>query len=164
LLLLLIPREGGANQEIREENSMTTKAKNGDKVKVHYTGRFKDGKIFDSSIEREPLDVEIGAAQVIKGFEDALVGMQEGEKKSVEISPEAGYGQPDPALLIEIPNANIPEGINPEPGMKLRLADNKGQSVMVTVTEIGDGSIRLDANHPLAGKVLVFDLELMNIL
>jgi peptidylprolyl isomerase len=143
---------------------MTTKAKNGDKVKVHYTGRFKNGKIFDSSIEREPLDVEIGAAQVIKGFEDALVGMQEGEKKSVEISPEEGYGQPDPALLIEIPNTNIPEGINPEPGMKLRLADNKGQSVMVTVTEIGDESIRLDANHPLSGKILVFDLELVNIL
>lgn len=142
---------------------MTTKAKNGDKVKVHYTGRYKDGEIFDSSIKREPLDVEIGAAQVIKGFEDALVGMQEGEKKRVEISPEEGYGMPDPALLIEIPNANIPEGINPEVGMKLRLGDKTGQSVMVTVTEVGGESIHLDANHPLAGKVLVFDLEMVSI-
>ena len=142
---------------------MTTKAKNGDKVKVHYTGRYADGKVFDSSVEREPLDVEIGAAQVIKGFEDALLGMQEGERKTVEISPEEGYGFPDPALLIEIPNADIPKEITPEIGMKLRLADKEGKSVMVTVAELGDESIKLDANHPLAGKVLVFDLELVSI-
>lgn len=143
---------------------MTTAVKNGDKVKVHYTGRFEDGKVFDSSAGRDPLAVEVGAAQVIKGFEDALVGMQEGERKTISVSPEEGYGLPDPALLIEIPNANVPEGFTPEVGMKLRLSDKKGQSVMVTVTEIGDESIRMDANHPLAGKTLVFDLELVSII
>ncbi len=142
---------------------MAKTVKNGDKVKVHYTGRFEDGRVFDSSIEREPLDVEIGGAQVIKGFEDGLVGMQEGEKKTISISPEEGYGQRDPALLIEIPNTNIPDGMNPEIGMKLRLADKNGQSVMVMVTDVREESIQLDANHPLAGKVLVFDLELVSI-
>ena len=142
---------------------MKSTVKNGDKVKVHYTGRYEDGKVFDSSTDREPLDVEVGAAQVIKGFEDALLGMREGEKKTISISPEEGYGLPDPALLIEIPKANIPKEITPEVGMKLRLADKNEQSVMVTVSEISEEAIKLDANHPLAGKVLVFDLELVSI-
>jgi len=142
---------------------MKITVKNGNKVKVHYTGRFEDGKVFDSSVDREPLDVEVGTAQVIKGFEDGLLGMQEGERKTISVSPEDGYGLPDPALLIEIPNANIPKDFTPKIGMKLSLADKKGQSVMVTVTEIGDESIQLDANHPLAGKTLVFDLELVSI-
>ncbi len=142
---------------------MKSTAKTGDKVKVHYTGRYEDGKVFDSSSDREPLDVEIGASQVIKGFEDALVGMREGEKKTISISPEEGYGLPDPVLLIEIPKANIPTGITPEVGMKLKLADKNGKSVMVTVSEIAEEAIKLDANHPLAGKVLVFDLELVSI-
>ncbi|UCE41618.1 MAG: peptidylprolyl isomerase [Candidatus Aminicenantes bacterium] len=142
---------------------MANTVKKGDKVKVHYTGRFEDGKVFDSSVDREPLDVEVGGAQVIQGFEDGLVGMQVGEKKTISVSPEEGYGQCDPALLIEIPNANIPEGVTPEIGMKLKLGDSKGQSVMVTVTDVGEESIQLDANHPLAGKVLVFDLELVSI-
>jgi FKBP-type peptidyl-prolyl cis-trans isomerase 2 len=142
---------------------MTTTVKNGDKISVHYTGKYEDGQVFDSSIDRDPLEIEVGTAQVIKGFEDALVGMAKGEKKTVTIPPDQGYGQYDPALLIEIPNANVPENVNPEVGMKLKLSDSKGQSVMVVVTEIADESIKLDANHPLAGKVLVFDLELINI-
>jgi peptidylprolyl isomerase len=142
---------------------MTTTVKNGDKVKVHYTGKFEHGEVFDSSENRDPLDVEVGAAQVIKGFEDALVGMEEGEKKTISIPPDQGYGPHDPSLLIDIPNAQIPKEVTPEVGMKLRLNDDKGQSVLVTVSEIGEESIKLDANHPLAGKVLVFDLELINI-
>jgi peptidylprolyl isomerase len=143
---------------------MTTTVKNGDRIKVHYTGKYEGGEVFDSSVDRDPLEVEVGAAQVIKGFEDALVGMEMGEKKTVTIPPDQGYGQYDPALLIEIPNANVPENVTPEVGMKLKLSDSKGQSVMVVVTEIADESIKLDANHPLAGKVLVFDLELVNII
>ena len=142
---------------------MAKTVKNGDKIKVHYTGKYEDGQVFDSSVDRDPLEVEVGAAQVIRGFEDALVGMEKGEKKMVTIPPEQGYGQYDPALLIEIPNSNIPENMTPEVGMKLRLTDDKGKSVLVVVTEIGENSIKLDANHPLAGKVLVFDLELVNI-
>jgi FKBP-type peptidyl-prolyl cis-trans isomerase 2 len=147
----------------REDMNMAKKVKNGDKVKVHYVGRFEDGKIFDSSIAREPLDIEVGGAQVIQGFEDGLKGMEEGEKKTISISPEKGYGQRDPALLLEIPKKNFPDEIKPEVGMKLRLADKKGQAVTVTVTDVGDKSIQLDANHPLAGRVLVFDLELVSI-
>ncbi len=143
---------------------MANKVTNGDKVKVHYTGKFEDGKVFDSSVDRDPLDVEVGAAQVIKGFEDALLGMEKGDKKTITIPPDQGYGPYDPALVIEMPNANIPKDITPEIGMKLRLSGDKGQSVMVVVSEIGDESVKLDANHPLAGKVLVFDLELVNIL
>jgi peptidylprolyl isomerase len=142
---------------------MTTTVKNGDKISVHYTGKYEDGQVFDSSIDRDPLEIEVGTAQVIKGFEDALVGMAKGEKKTVNIPPDHGYGQYDPALLIEIPKSNVPENMTPELGMKLKLSDNKGKSVLVVVTEIGDESIKLDANHPLAGKVLVFDLELVNI-
>lgn len=142
---------------------MTTTVKNGDKISVHYTGKYEDGQVFDSSIDRDPLEIEVGTAQVIKGFEDALVGMAKGEKKTVTIPPDNGYGQYDPALLIEIPKSNVPENMTPELGMKLKLSDDKGKSVLVVVTEIGDESIKLDANHPLAGKVLVFDLELVNI-
>lgn len=143
---------------------MTTAVKNGDRIRVHYTGKYEDGEVFDSSVDRDPLEVEVGAAQVIKGFEDALVGMETGEKKTVTIPPDEGYGQYDPALLIDIPNSNVPEDVTPKLGMKLKLSDDKGQSVMVVVSEIGDESIKLDANHPLAGKVLVFDLELVNII
>jgi peptidylprolyl isomerase len=140
------------------------KVTNGDKVKVHYTGKYEDGTVFDSSNNRDPLDVEVGAAQVIKGFEDALMGMEKGDKKTITITPDQGYGPYDPALVIEMPNANIPEDITPEIGMKLRLSGDKEQSVMVVISEIGDESIKLDANHPLAGKVLFFDLELVNII
>jgi peptidylprolyl isomerase len=136
---------------------------NGDKVKVHYSGKFEDGTAFDSSIDRDPLDVEVGKAQVIKGFEDALVGMTEGEKKTITIPPDQAYGPYKEALLLEIPNAQIPENVTPEVGMNLRLKDNKGQSVLVVVTEVGKESIKLDANHPLAGKTLIFDIELVGI-
>jgi peptidylprolyl isomerase len=142
---------------------MSAKVQNGDKVSIHYTGKFEDGEVFDSSIDRDPLDVEVGAKHVIKGFEDALLGMEEGKKKTITIPPDQGYGAYDPALVIEMPNTSIPEGVTPEIGMKFRLSDNKGQSVLATIAEIGDESIKLDANHPLAGKVLVFDLELINI-
>jgi peptidylprolyl isomerase len=143
---------------------MTKTVKNGDKIKVHYTGKYEDGQVFDSSADRDPLEVEVGAAQVIKGFEDALVGMEKGEKKTVTIPPDQAYGQHDPALLIEIPHSNVPDDMTPEVGMKLRLTDDKGKSVLVTVTEIGEESIKLDANHPLAGKALTFDLELVSII
>lgn len=142
---------------------MVATVKNGDRVKVHYTGKYEDGTVFDSSLNRDPLDVEIGSAQVIEGFEDALVGMKKGEKKTIAIPPEKGYGDYNPSLLIEIPDSDIPGDFAPEVGMKLRMRDNKGQAFIVVVTEIGEDSIKLDANHPLAGKVLVFDLELVSI-
>jgi FKBP-type peptidyl-prolyl cis-trans isomerase 2 len=140
------------------------KVKKGDTIQVHYTGKFEDGKEFDSSLNRQPLQFEVGAGRVIKGFEDAVIGLQAGEKKTVTVSAEDAYGSFDENLLIEIPKKNVPEGVNPEVGMRLQLVNQQGQAAHVVVTEILDKTVRLDANHPLAGKTLVFDLEVLEIL
>lgn len=143
---------------------MAEKVKKGDTIQVHYTGKFEDGKEFDSSLSRQPLQFEVGAGRVIKGFEDAVVGLQAGEKKTVTIPTEDAYGSYDENLLIEIPKKNVPEGVTPEVGMRLQLVNQQGQAAHVVVTEILDETVRLDANHPLAGKTLVFDLEVLEIL
>jgi FKBP-type peptidyl-prolyl cis-trans isomerase 2 len=143
---------------------LAEKVKKGDTIQVHYTGKFEDGKEFDSSLNRQPLQFEVGAGRVIKGFEDAVIGLQAGEKKTVTVSAEDAYGSFDENLLIEIPKKNVPEGVNPEVGMRLQLVNQQGQAAHVVVTEILDKTVRLDANHPLAGKTLVFDLEVLEIL
>ena len=142
---------------------MTRKAKTGDTVMLHYIGKYKDGRIFDSSMERDPIPVEIGAGEIIKGLEKVVVGMQAGEKKTVTVKPEEGYGNYNENLLTEMPKERIPEDISPEKGMILQLADKKGLTLQVVVDEVLDKSIRLDANHPLAGKVLVFDIEVVKV-
>jgi len=140
------------------------KVKKGDTIQVHYTGKLEDGKEFDSSLNRQPLQFEVGAGRVIKGFEDAVVGLQIGEQKTVTIPAKDAYGSYDENLLIEIPKKNVPEGIAPEVGMRLQLVNQQGQAAYVVVTEILDETVRLDANHPLAGKTLMFDLEVLEIL
>jgi peptidylprolyl isomerase len=142
---------------------MTQIVKTGDTVMLHYIGRFNDGRVFDSSTEKDPIPVEIGAGEIIKGLEKAVLGMQTGEKKTVTVRPEEGYGNYNENLLIEMPKKRIPENISPEKGMLLQLVDKKGLKLPVIVNEILDESIRLDANHPLAGKVLVFDIEVVKI-
>lgn len=143
---------------------MAEKVKKGDTIQVHYTGKLEDGKEFDSSLNRQPLQFEVGAGRVIKGFEDAVVGLQIGEQKTVTIPAKDAYGSYDENLLIEIPKKNVPEGIAPEVGMRLQLVNQQGQAAYVVVTEILDETVRLDANHPLAGKTLMFDLEVLEIL
>lgn len=143
---------------------MAEKVNKGNTVRVHYTGKLESGKEFDSSLDRQPLQFEVGAGNVIKGFEDAVVGLKIGEKKTVTIPSEDAYGSYDENLLIEIPKKNVPEGIIPEVGMRLQLVNQQGQAAHVVVTEILDETVRLDANHPLAGKTLVFDLEVLEIL
>ena len=143
---------------------MAEKVKKGDTIQVHYTGKFEDGKEFDSSLNRQPLQFEVGAGRVIKGFEDAVIGLQTGDKKTVTVSAEDAYGSYDENLLIEIPKKNVPEDVTPEVGMRLQLVNQQGQAAHVVVTEILDKTVRLDANHPLAGKTLVFDLEVLEIL
>jgi peptidylprolyl isomerase len=138
--------------------------KKGDTVRAHYTGKLEDGKEFDSSLKRQPLQFEVGAGSVIKGFEDAVVGLKQGEKKSVRIPPEEAYGSYDENLLVEMPKTSLPEGVNPEVGMRLQIVNQQGQALPVIVTDILDGSIKLDANHPLAGKTLLFDIEVVEIL
>jgi peptidylprolyl isomerase len=142
---------------------MTQTVKKGDTVKVHYTGRFDNGEVFDSSQGREPLQFKVGTQEIIKGLEEAVLGMQPGEKKNVTVNPEEGYGSHNKNLLMEMPKEKIPDDISPEKGMPLQLVNKKGEAIPVVVTEIHDKSIKLDANHPLAGKVLYFDLELVEI-
>lgn len=142
---------------------MTQKVKKGDTIMLHYTGRFKDGKVFDNSYDRNPIPVKVGAGEIINGLERAVLGMKPGEKQTVTVKPEEGYGHYSEDLLIEMPEEKIPENISPQEGMQLQLINEEGQKLPVVVKEILDDAIKLDANHPLAGKTLVFDLELVEI-
>ena len=137
--------------------------KEGDLVRVHYTGKLTNGEQFDSSTGREPLEFTVGAGQMIKGFDDAMPGMSVGEKKIINILPGDAYGEKDEQAMIEFPKTNIPADMKLEPGMQLQLRNENGQPFPVTIAEIKDDVVVLDANHKLAGKELVFDIELMEI-
>lgn len=139
-------------------------AKEGDKVKVHYTGKLKDGTVFDSSVERDqPLEFTLGKGEVIAGFETAVQGMQVGDTKTTDIPAVNAYGERRDDMVFEVPNNNVPENLNPQVGQQLAVKQNDGSTMPVTVTEIKKESIIIDANHPLAGKDLVFDIELVEI-
>ncbi|MEO7314903.1 MAG: peptidylprolyl isomerase [Ginsengibacter sp.] len=138
-------------------------AKKGDHVKVHYTGKLTSGEQFDSSSNKEPLAFTVGAGQMIKGFDEAIPGMAVGDKKTINISPENAYGHQNKDAIIEFPKSNIPEDMKLEKGMKLQLQNQDGQPIPVVVTEVKDDMVILDANHELAGKELVFDIELVEI-
>ena len=140
-----------------------TKAKKGDTVKVHYTGKLTSGDQFDSSVGNNPLEFTVGSGQMIQGFDAAIPGMNVGEKKTIIISPGNAYGEKNEEAIIEFPKANIPAEMKLEPGMKLELRNEAGQPVPVVVTEVKDEIIILDANHELAGKELIFDIELVEI-
>jgi peptidylprolyl isomerase len=138
-------------------------AKDGDKVKVHYHGRLRSGETFDSSQGRDPLEFTVGAGQMIKGFDEGVKGMQVGDKKTVEISADDAYGQREAGNLIEFPKDQFPPNMNPEAGMQLMLSNDQGQQFPVVVVEVKESSVVLDANHPLAGQDLIFDIEMMDI-
>jgi peptidylprolyl isomerase len=140
-----------------------TVAKSGDSVKVHYTGTLEDGTQFDSSAGVDPLEFTLGGGQVIAGFDEAITGMAPGEKKNVIIPAEKAYGQRNEEMVINAPRDEVPEGITPEVGQRLQLAGPNNQPIMVEVTDVTDEHIQLDANPPLAGKDLTFDLELVEI-
>ncbi len=141
----------------------TMQAKNGDNVKVHYTGKLVNGEQFDSSAGREPLGFTVGAGQMIKGFDAAVPGMVVGDKKTVNIPAAEAYGEKDPNAIIEFPKEHVPGDMNLEPGMPLTLTNQEGQPVNVVVVEVKEDFIILDANHFLAGQELVFDIELVEI-
>lgn len=138
-------------------------AKEGDVVRVHYTGRLTDGTQFDSSVGREPLEFTVGAGQMIKGFDLGVQGMAVGEKKTIEIAPQDAYGERDDEAIIEFPASNIPEDMTLEPGMQLTLRNQFGQPIPVVVLEVKEEIVIMDANHMLAGKDLVFEVELVEI-
>lgn len=137
-------------------------AKSGDTVKVHYTGRLEDGSVFDSSDGRDPLEFTVGSGQVIPGFDEAVSGMSAGEERSVTIPAAAAYGDRKDDLVIVVDRAQLPPGVEPEIGQQLQLSQD-GRGFVVTVADISTESITLDANHPLAGRDLTFDLHLVGI-
>lgn len=138
-------------------------AQSGDKVKVHYHGTLKSGETFDSSQGREPLEFTVGSGQVIKGFDEGVQGMQVGEKKKVEIPVQDAYGEKSSEMIFEFPKSQFPADMNPEVGAQLMMSNGSGQSFPVTITEVKEDSVLLDANHPLAGQDLIFDIELVEI-
>ena len=138
-------------------------AKQGDTVKIHYTGRLHDGSVFDSSSGREPLQFTIGSGQVIPGFEDAVTGMNTGENKTVEIPCKKAYGERNPSMVMEVNRRYVPPDINPEVGLRLQMGSPSGELVNVEVIEVNEENITLDANPPLAGEDLTFDIELVEI-
>lgn len=139
-------------------------AKSGDRVQVHYTGRFSDGNVFDSSAGMAPLEFTLGEGKVIPGFEKAVIGMKSGEKKTVTIPAAEAYGPHRDQLVIEVPLSRFPDDIKPAVGLELESPQKDGSVIVATITKITDSAVYLDANHPLAGKDLTFDLELVKIL
>jgi peptidylprolyl isomerase len=139
------------------------KVKSGDKVKVHYHGKLTSGETFDSSAGRDPLAFEVGSGSVIKGFDEGVTGMEVGEKKTINIPFDEAYGPRNEDMIIPMPKDRFPQDLEIEIGMPLMMHDQEGHQFQVAVIDIKDDVIVLDANHPLAGKDLVFDLELVEI-
>lgn len=139
--------------------------KNNDTVKVHYTGKLNDGQVFDSSLERgEPLQFTMGKGQLIPGFEKGLLDMKVKEKKTITIPKKEAYGESKSELIQEVPKDQLPEDLEPKVGMGLVSQTPNGQEINLIVKEVKDNTIVVDGNHPLAGKDLVFDLEVVEIL
>jgi peptidylprolyl isomerase len=145
-------------------STSTRVAQNGDTVQVNYTGKLLDGTVFDSSVGRQPLEFTLGSDQVIPGFEQAVLGMKVGEKKTVRIPADEAYGQHLDELVIQVPRERLRTDQEPAVGQVLQLTSQSGEPFYVTITAISDnGTITLDANPPLAGKDLIFDIELVKI-
>jgi len=140
-----------------------SQAKDGDNVSVHYTGKRHDGSVFDSSFNNEPVIFTLGAGELIDGFEEAIMGMQIGEKKTVVIPPAKGYGERYEELVVSVPKTEFPDSIAPEVGMELQLTDEDNQDVEVLITQVTEDEVIIDGNPPLAGETLTFDLELVGI-
>ena len=138
-------------------------AKPGDTVRMHYSGSLADGTQFDSSQGRDPLEFQLGSGQIIPGLDDALQGMEVGDTKKVVIEPAEAYGDRDPSRIQAVPREQIPEHIPTEPGTQLQVQTPEGQTIPVVVADVNDSEVTLDANHPLAGQELTFQVELVEI-
>ncbi len=134
---------------------------NGKKVKVHYTGKLENGTEFDSSLQRDPLEFTVGAGQLIRGFESGLIGMNVGEKKTIKITPEEGYGPIHESMVLTIPKSNVPDDV--QVGAQLQADNEGGQPVVFVVRQINESDVVIDGNHPLAGKNLIFDVSVVEI-
>ncbi len=141
-----------------------SQANNGDKVKVHYKGKLEDGTVFESTFEKEPLEFTLGENQIIPGFESAIVGMEEGNTKTVTVEPNEAYGEHRDDLIAVVERTRLPDHINPEVGMMLQAQSQEGQVQNLTITDLSEDSVTLDGNHPLAGKQLTFEIELVEVM
>jgi len=139
------------------------KANEGDEVQVHYTGKLEDGTIFDASEDGEPLSFTIGENRVIPGFEKAVKGMEPGDTKEKEVEPEQAYGEHREDMVMEMDRDQIPGEVDPEVGQQLQLRLENGQTVPVLITALGEDTVTIDANHPLAGRKLIFDIEVVDV-
>lgn len=138
--------------------------KKGDKIKVEYEGKLEDGTVFDSSEKHgQPLEFEVGAGQLIKGFDSAVIGMEKGEEKEITLQPGEAYGEPNPQLKQKMPKDNLPKDKEVKVGMVLVAALPNGQQIPAKIVEIGENDITVDLNHPLAGKKLVFKIKVLEI-
>ncbi|MFB3766088.1 MAG: peptidylprolyl isomerase [Methanotrichaceae archaeon] len=138
-------------------------AKKGDTVKVHYTGKLDTGVPFDTSRGSEPLEFVIGSGTLIPGFEEAVIGMSPGESKTVKLPPEKAYGRYREDKVITVAKKDLPEDVKPELGMNLEVCAPSGQMVPVMITDMDENTVTLDANHPLSEQILMFDIQLLEI-
>lgn len=138
-------------------------AQSGDTVSVHYSGKLSDGTVFDSSEGREPLTFTVGSGQVIPGFEEGVIGMAPGDKRTVDIPSDQAYGAYQDGLSVQVDRSQFPAGVTPEVGQQFEVGQSDGSSVVVTVTEVTPSAVTLDANHPLAGEDLTFEIELVDV-
>lgn len=140
-----------------------TQAKSGDTVKVHYTGKLEDGTVFDTSVEDEPLEFTVGSGMVIPGFEQAVVGMAPGETKVEKITADEAYGPYQQEMVMQVEREAMPADFEPEVGQQLEIQRPGGEVIQVVITDVNEGAVTLDANHPLAGMDLIFEIELLEI-
>lgn len=140
------------------------KAKNGDKVKVHYTLKLDDGEVVESSVGSLPLEFTLGEGKMMPGFENGIIGMTTGEKKTIKVPAEQAYGSRNEMMVFEFPKSRCPEGFDPQIGQQVQMFRPDGKSFVVTVIGTTEGDFTMDANHPFAGKDLTFDLELVEVL
>ncbi len=139
------------------------KVESGNYVRVHYTGKLDDGEVFDSSRDGQPIEVQAGAEQVIKGFDDAILGMALEEKKTFTLAPEEAYGHRDENLERTFERSDLPDGMDPREGEIIALKTDDGEQIPARVKNVDEKKLTLDLNHPLAGESLTFDIEIMEI-
>ena len=137
--------------------------KKGDTVKVHYTGTIADGTVFDTSKEREPLEFTLGEGKLIPGFEKAVEGMGVGDSSSVTIPSDEAYGEKKDEMVIDVERSQIPPDIKPEVGQQLQIQQKDGGAIPVVITDVTEQTVKLDANHPLAGQDLTFEIEVVEV-
>ncbi len=139
-------------------------AKSGDSVRIHYKGALEDGTVFDTSHDSDPFTFTLGGGMVIPGFDNGVIGMNEGEVRTVSIEPENGYGEYEAQNVLTVDESQLPDDVTPELGVELQLQSEDGRGFNVTISKIDGDKIELDGNHPLAGKVLTFEITLVEII